>query len=347
MSAIILWSILGALILAVAKCFNILGPNWMGIKTTWGKPDDEGVDSGPCWIWWPIQRLTKYTKEQMRWTFTATSIMTKQGKVEGYKEEIEPTEIDIKCTILAYFDKEKLNRTIQKAPGATAKDLAGGLIPYAKDTIRAIGGRIPWRLINQERRYFSEWIIARFLPYDLGYPKYEQNERGEWFFNSQERNQNLTEDILLLSSPFVQFGLKNLTFVFEDISFLDPELRKAVNAPEKARLQAQATMTTAKAERIKRTEEGKGDAAGRSAMVKVIKEYPDLEVLLTLREMAQGTSNTILYQVPAAFENRVRDMLGGNSPGEVFRTLSKDNQKLVQEVIAETIKKLNKSKGGE
>ena len=57
---------------------------------------------------------------------------------------------------------------------------------------------------------------------------------------------------------------------------------------------------------------------------------------------SQGTSNTILYQIPAAFENRIRDMLGGNSLGEAFRLLSPEDKAVVRDAIQQAIERLGK-----
>lgn len=61
-------------------------------------------------------------------------------------------------------------------------------------------------------------------------------------------------------------------------------------------------------------EKGIAEADARGRMVDVIKNNPDLEFLRSLEEMAKGTSNTILYQIPVAFEDKVSKILGGNKP---------------------------------
>ena len=81
-------------------------------------------------------------------------------------------------------------------------------------------------------------------------------------------------------------------------------------------------------------------------MIKVIKKEKDLEMLFTLRELAKGTSNTILYQLPAAFQSKMSEILGGNAPGDVFRMLSEENQQYLKEVIEESIRKLSQTSGG-
>ena len=85
----------------------------------------------------------------------------------------------------------------------------------------------------------------------------------------------------------------------------------------------------------------------RGRAKEVIKEEKDLEVLLTLREVAKGTSNTILYQLPRVFESKVAELLGGSSPGEIIKLFSEENKKYLVNVIQETIENLKKTSGGQ
>ncbi|MCK4554700.1 SPFH domain-containing protein [Candidatus Parcubacteria bacterium] len=340
----------------IACCIKKIRHNEMGVKVFWGKPKTmkqdpnkaKVCDSGLCWIWFPLEVVVRYTKEVMKFKFRVKSIMTKKGKIKGYDDPIEPAEIDITSTIYARFDKNNLLQTIRKAPGSTAEELGPFLIPYVMDIVRALGGRLPWRLINQARHNFAQCVLGRLIPEiysPMILPESGEEEKDSVYeFNTERCDKALALSDLEGKSPFVQFGLTDVAFTVEDIDFIDKELKKAISAPEKARLEADAKRREAEGERDKLTEVGKGSADAREMMINVIKEQPDLEVLLSLREMAQGTSNTILYQLPSAFEDRIKNMLGGQNIGEMLRILKPDAQKTVLKAIENALKKLEKSK---
>lgn len=339
----------------IACCIKKIRPNEMGVKVFWGRPitikknpnKAEVFDSGFCWVWFPLETLSRYTKEVMKFKFKIRSIMTKKGGIKGYDNPIEPAEIDITSTIYARFDKDNLLQTIQKAPGNTAEDLGPFLIPYVMDVVRALGGRLPWRLINQARHNFSECVLGRIVP-GISSPKIlpesgQEEKDSIYEFGTTQRNETLELQDMEGKSPFVQFGLTDVAYTVEDIDFTDKDLKKAISAPEKARLEADAKRREAGGTRDQTIEEGKGSAKAREMMIDVIKQDPDLEVLLSLREMAQGTSNTILYQLPSAFEDRIRNMLGGQNVGEMLRILKPDDQKVVLKAMENALKKLEQS----
>jgi regulator of protease activity HflC (stomatin/prohibitin superfamily) len=334
------------------KCINVLKEDQIAIKITLGRPAEKGIDpskdGGVVWIFWPFQWLPRFTKNQLSFKFMVKTVATSKGKVKGFSGDIEPLEMDILCTIFAYFNADNLKKTIEKAPGRTAKSIGPKIVAYTRDSVRAIGGRIPWRLLNQERHEFSRWILARLV--GGIYPKIYNDSDGYYSFDSESikgLNPNFNGDRdraarmgcyidpkeLEKSSPFLQFGLNDVSFLVEDVNFSDSEMKNKIGEPEKARLGAEAIIRTAQAEKQKKILEGEGDASARRSMVEVIKDHPDLEVMYMLKEMAQGTSNTILYQMPQAFENRVRDILGGNTPAEFLKFLSDDEKKTLAEVF--------------
>lgn len=336
-------------------CINIIKPNEMGIRVFLGKPnEDAGVlDHGFHFAFWPFEKIVRYTKERMLFKFQTKTVVTKKGKVKGY-EEMDPAELNIDCAVYASFAQSNdLFKTLEKAPGSTAREIGPTLVPYVMDTVRALCGRIPWRLINQERQDFAQWIISRLV----GSPtvdKFNEVDKDEdkniGFFSKDQVPPTSAE--LEKSSPFIIFGLKDVSFVILDISFADSEMQLAVSAPEKARLQKAATIAQAEAKKEATIREGEGNskkirlegqasAEARDLMIKVIKEEPELEVLFTLREMAKGTSNTILYQLPRAFEDKVKEMFGGNGFEDFLKILKPEDQKKVVDYM------FSLKKGGE
>ena len=110
------------------------------------------------------------------------------------------------------------------------------------------------------------------------------------------------------------------------------------------------TVNDSEAAATKRINEGKAEAEviksvgianaeARALMISKIKDNPDLEYLRVLEEMTKGTSNTIIYQMPKAFENRVSNILGGNNPDDLFSFL-KDPE--IVKTVKEAIEKLTK-----
>lgn len=344
----VLFVVIGILIVLVLR---IIKENQMGIRVTLGKPGNR-MRSGPRLALWPVQKIVKYPTTQQSIQFAVPTIMTKRGRVAGYSETIEPAEITILFTLYYNFDWEKLLDTIVKAPGASEKAMASELIPYVTDVIRTIVGRIPWRLINEERYKFSQLVLSRVFPiaeaektWKLDHKEYEK-EKGVNTFSFVECLDSPIDEEDLFKSPFIMFGLKNISLAVENINFTDADLQKAISAPERARLEASAKKLVAAGERKKREEEGKGDAEARKAMIMVIKKEKDLEVLQALKEIAQGTSNTILYQLPRVLESKVSDLLGDNSPGEITKVMSNKNKKWIHDLIEKSINELKKTSGG-
>lgn len=335
----------------VYKCVQIIQPNEMGVRVVLGEPKHDPplpliVGTNLYWTWWPFEWIVRYTKNVMQFNFVVESVMTERGKIDGHPAIIEPAEINISCVLYAYFDPENLHKTIEAAPGNTENDLGPVLVPYVIDVIRALGGRVPWRVINDQRHYTAEWILARLA----GGNFYEINEATEklgakdeykrFSFKDDSReslNQNVIEEV----SPFLQFGLRGLSLAILDVNLHDPDLAAVYGDAEKARLKKHGIELEADAERYRLKEEGKGNAKAREKMIKAIKSNPDLEVLQALKEMAQGTSNTILYQIPAPFASRMQDLLGGNNPAEMLRNMTEGDKREFLAALQGLISKLS------
>ena len=327
----------------IYKSINIIRANEYGITILLGVPINT-FGPGLNITFWPFYILVKYPAGVQEINFAVPSIITAKGKFEGYEDVIEPAEINLPMVMLYYFNKDKLKQTVKNAPGTSEKSLSTALVPYTQDVIRTLGGRLPWRLINQERFKFLQIALSRMVevrgPIWLILDDKVDGKEYKKYSLTPCDGPLIREDQLMSKSPFVQFGLKDVSLMITDINFTDPALDKAITDVEKSRLEVIATKRRADGERYKRREEGFGSAEAREAMIKVIQVYPDLEVLLTLREMAQGTSNTILYQIPTAIESKVRDLLGGNSLGEITRLLNPEDQKFVRQIMDDTLKAL-------
>jgi len=358
---------IGILVIAWFIFVKIIPVDRMGLRICLGRPmikrKDEKlviVDSGPRWQVWPIIKITTFPKEFMKFTFTVKSIMTKRGRVRGYDEIVEPAEIDINCTLLARFDQNRLDLAVQRAPGRDAKALGPFLVPYIRDIIRALGGRIPWRLINQERYHSTSWVVSRLVPLLQGSPQIhpqpeeeiklqEEKKIPTFYFKTTDEAGNAccrkftAEE--LKESPFIQFALTDVSLAIENVDITNKELQTAISEPEKERVKALAKQLAAEGEKTKREKEGEGDAHARKVMLEVIRDYPELEYLYSFREAAKGTSNTIFYQIPAAFEEKIRGITGGNELSQILAKLRPEQRKVVEETIAQVVEQFQKSGG--
>lgn len=330
----------------IYKSFNVLEANEIGIKSFLGTPDDFGIDSGFHWVWWPFEKINRYPKDQQSIKFTVKTIMTPKGKTEQYGV-VDTAEINVKCGIFYYFDTRMLKKTIQNAPGNSNEVLAPELGSYTKSIVRALGGRLPWRITNEERFSVTRWVMARLVGGE--YPEICNHEKTDVIFLKSEDKlktgeslKEITVDKLEQSSPFVQWGLKNVTFFIEDINLTDEDLKKAISAAEKERLNKLATIEKADAEKYKKSREGEGDAFARKKMLEVINEFPDLEAMRAFESMAHGTSNTIWYQIPQVLDDKIKGVLGGNSFMEMFKVMKPEDQAKVKKYISDKIQKLQK-----
>ncbi len=250
-------------------------------------------------------------------------------------------------TLYYYFDEEELEKTIKSAPGSSEKEMAEVLVPYALDVLRTLIGRMPWRLMNEERFKFTQVALSRLIPLEAGHKCYKlksgqkKNDETGLFTYKYLPHPALSKEELHMS-PFVQFGLKNVALAVEDINFTDVELQKAISAPEKARLTAVATKLEADGDCYKIREEGKAEAEARKEMLETIAKHKDLEALFSLREMAKSESTTF-YQLPHIFETKLAGMLDGKKSSRDLFNMDEDEKLIFLKMFEETIKKM---KGG-
>jgi len=283
-------------------CLTIIKPNEFGVKVVLGAPGDQ-LTSGWHMAYRPVVKIIKITKELMMFQFTVESAVTGRGKIEGYEGVVEPIEIDIECTVYAQFDENKANEIIQFAPGYDAETLGPFLVPYAMDTVRALAGRIPWRLINRERYKSALWVNARLTGGEYnGIDDDDRDKKGVSFkvYDDPASKTTINPENLFGKSPFVTLHLKNVQFVIEDLVYTD-EVKKSIVAPEKAILDGQATVIAAGASKNKKILEGDGDADAREKMIKAIKQSPELEALSALKEIGKGPSNFI-FALPSKLQ---------------------------------------------
>ncbi len=197
---------------------------------------------------------------------------------------------------------------------------------------------------------------------------------GSSFKNGENKKKMMSKN------PLVQFGLdtSRTTIKIEDINFSKASLANLLGLAEEERMKADAGVIAnnlnvfkireegkakaeASAELIEKEgkakaeakkldavanadfieKEGKAKAEARKNMIAEIKDNPDLEYLRTLEQMAKGTSNTILYQIPKKFEEKIGQILGGGKPEDWFALL-KDPK--ILEALQEALQKITDKK---
>lgn len=136
------------------------------------------------------------------------------------------------------------------------------------------------------------------------------------------------------------------------------EHRKAVGQEQAAIIQADVTRHTARAERFRQEEladasaykigrEGEEEARVRKLLFDAIRGAKEdtevnvtLEALNRLSELGQGTSNTVLYQLPAGMTGRLSQAFGGAEQLEGFLNVfllgltPEQRQNLLREILA-------------
>ncbi|MEI6596781.1 MAG: SPFH domain-containing protein [bacterium] len=309
---ILVLAVVGGLVaLYLLMCLTIVDPNEFGVKVVLGKPGDE-LQSGWYFAWWPFVKVIKITKKMMMFKFVVETAVTGRGKIDGYDKIVEPVEVDIECTVYAQFDENEADHIIQYAPGYDATALGPFLVPYAMDTVRALAGRLPWRLINRERYKSATWVQARLIGGKYQGINDDDRTKDIKFKDVTAMEEITANELENGKSPFVTLHLKNVSFVIEDLKFKEA-VSTSIVAPEKARLDAQATVIAAEASKTKKIKEGEGDATARGKMLDAIKQSPELEALSALKEIGKGSSNFI-FSLPKFLEETLAKIgTGGKS----------------------------------
>ncbi|MFH0956060.1 MAG: SPFH domain-containing protein [Candidatus Falkowbacteria bacterium] len=310
---VIIVAVVGLASLFVFKSFGIMPPDKFGVKVMLGKPGKQVVKSDWYFAPWPVVKVVKITKKLMMFKFTVETAITGRGKIAGYEGIIEPIEINIECTIYAQFDEKEPSHIVQYSPGYSAESLGPFLVPYAIDTVRAMAGRLPWRLINRERRMSAVWIQSRLT----GGPYYgiDDKDKGRIIDFKTDEDYGDPKKMPIIKakkldgkSPFVTLHMKNVSFVIDDIT-LTGDVKNSIIAPEKAQLDGQAKVIAAEAEKTRKIKEGEGDADARRKMLEAIKQDKDLEALAALKEIGKGPGNFI-FALPEAVQ-KLLTKIGG------------------------------------
>jgi regulator of protease activity HflC (stomatin/prohibitin superfamily) len=325
-------------ILAVVAVWYALGwgivrENERGVKVVLGNPSGI-VESGPRWIPWLFGKLRRYTTKLFELggepekngtsaegaakqrEFARAGVLTKAGKSADPDdtEVYSPVNVGIDVSLRYYWpsDSTRLIDVVKSLPDPDdRKALANIFEELVLEQVRTVGSQRTWIDLYRDRAKFAADITLAITT-----------------------NLSPTNILLKVDSPVV---------VIDHLEF--PEgLINSISKAEIARLEKKAKIIDADAEKevltrqgegneAKKTAEGRGDANARKSLYEAIGSEPQniqKEVLLTLREMAKGTSNTILFQIPSQITDTLSEIFGkskGLGPEQIMKDLSQEQLK--------------------
>lgn len=279
---IFVWLVLG---------FRIIKEDESAVVVLLGSPR-RIVRSGLCHTWWPLEKVVRFTTNLIELEFRRAGIITAKNGEYG------AANIGVDTTM--YFrwpEDERLIASLKTVGSPENKEALTNLFEEtALDAFRSEGGCVTWKEITQDRKKFADNVLRA-----------------------------LTDE---LSDPVNQAGLpkETLRLVIRHLE-LTKNLEESITKPEIARMEKEAVIEKANGEKAKLTLEGEGTkqkfilegegkADARKKLYDAIgKEPADIqkEVLLTLREMAQGTSNTILFPIPSEITDVLSEIFGKKS----------------------------------
>lgn len=310
--------------------FKIIRENENAVVVFLGKPR-RTVTSGLVHTWWPFEYVRKFTTELMELEFRRAGIITKAAEFE--QQTYGAANICLDTTM--YFrwpTGDNLLETVKIVGNPENKDTVRDFFEETVlDAYRSEGGRVTWREITQDRKTFSDDVTAALI---------------------DEPSDPLNQARIPQES--VRLVIKHLE--------LPKNLEEAITKPEVARMEGEAFKTKSEFEgegNKKRTilegegskekimREGEGKADARKKLYEAIGKEPEniqKEVLLTLREMAQGTSNTILFPIPSEITDVLSDIFGkGTAKGldlkKIMDSLSVDQKSLLLKWLSDEFKK--------
>jgi regulator of protease activity HflC (stomatin/prohibitin superfamily) len=302
--------------------FRIIRENENAVVVFLGKPRRTAT-SGLIHTWWPFEYVKRFTTNLIELNFANAGLITVKDANYG--------EINIGLETNLYFrwpEDDALIQTVKVVahPENTAF-LTNLFEETVLDTFRTVGSSKTYREIMKDRKAFAEEVRTALLDED--------------------------------ADPVNQAGIpaETLRLTIKHVH-LPPGFEETLSQPEIQRVKMVATGFEAQATKIKLEGEGKGlkkkhalegegIASARESLYKAIgtnKENLLKEALLTMREMAQGTSNTILFPIPSGLSDMLSETLGKKGVitdavdlNKIIAGLSDDQLKLAMKLLQETL----------
>lgn len=259
--------------------------------------------SGLNHILWPFEKVVRFTTDLMEVEFRAATVVT-STKDKNREARLEVTPTMYFCWPEGDALIEVLKKVARPWDMCYLKDFFEEVVLEA---VRTVGGSRSWRELAQDRKAFAAEVL-----------KTMQDEDDD---------------------PIKQLGLTNVKIVIIN-SALPAELEKAITAPEVARLNAEASVEEAKGVREATREKGRGTADARKMLLDAIGD-PDMslrwQTLDTLKEMAQGTSNTMML-MPLQIMDALNNVSRRFGVENAFETVKKLFPELTDEMIQKILK---------
>lgn len=327
---IMVWALLG---------FIIIREDERGVKIFFGDPYSV-VESGLRWIAWPFVKISRYSTgvvelgskktsdpKNENLEFRRARIFTKKGKSldASDPEEYGPANVGADVSFRFFWPKNK-DRLINVVKILPSPDDFEALTDIFEETVlehvRTVGSQRTWTDLARDRAGFAKDIMESIDSNNL---------------------KGIIDDV------------ENPVVVIDHLE-IPEELLNSIQKQEVARLKKAATIIDAEAEsrrlalegegnKAKKEKEGEGDAYARQKLFEAIGNEPEnirKETLLTLREMAKGTSNTIFF--PTRVGEILEDVFGGKKfagPvdfGKFISELSDSNRSALAKILAEVKK---------
>lgn len=344
----------------ILKSLIIVKANETALKFTFGKVT--GVyQPGLRFCPWLFSSIVIYEKTPLIFEFMIDDVITKTGRVKGNQNdrEIKRTTMDVCVTLTLYFSEKlrDLATTAERVGDGSnnIRVLGEAIKPFIDSTVRSVFSEMPWVLSYQERTKMTEYLMSKISP---GYKYYslkfedigDQKENSLKICSFSETKDAVSDSLNVMQryNPLVQFcfNMDRASILINRIDFSDPNLAKLINSAEGARLEKEiSAINQVQARREGDTQayiietHGKAYANSRAAMIKAIKDNPNLEYLRALENFSNGSANKIIFQMPKIIEDGLSGIFG-NSKEVDLPNLLRDPE--IIQAIKEGIIKLTK-----
>lgn len=228
------------------------------------------IEPGRNFCPWLISRVKIYKTTPMVFKITVPTVITKNGKVRGYKEdgkEIEKAEVNISLILTTYFseDEHRLLETAKRAPGNDATSLGPFVDTHIIDITRAIFAEMPWVLSNQNRQKVLDYMTSKVIPlYPYTKLEFTTADNINTFYFDDLAAKSIGDDEVTMEryNPLVQFKLdmSRTSLRIIDINFCSKTLADSITLAETARQTAEANQITSHQNVQKMKDEGQATA---------------------------------------------------------------------------------------
>lgn len=308
-------------IVLFALWFRVIPADVSALKIRMEKPV-EGKVYTKTWAFafWPFEKFVYWTREQVFLDFEPQKVISGRKKVsfpQGGGEKVY-SQANIEVDSAMYFnwpeEYDELVDAYEKGPDPGNEEaIKKHLQDYVISIIRERMGEISWMEAKQG------WVFLEIEdPNDSTKTIKIRKTLNEFILEALVDPKKIEDDeggitSTRISNPIFQAKMQDVRVVITDVA-LPEALQAAISLPEIAEYQGTATKIKAAADKERDILDGDAKAANRKKIYEAIQgsgaESTQLEVLYTLREMAQGTSNTILYGLPPNVANLLKEKTG-------------------------------------